>query len=84
MDFSNIQSNGWGTDQISSTTPLNFTASDMFVTEKVVAASLAWPTPNNRYPDPKVSRPHEGGPPPPSLAAGGGRGSSTGGAITLE
>ena len=56
MDFSNIPGNGWGTDQISSTNPLNYTTNDMFVTEKVVTESLAWPATNNKYTVPKVNR----------------------------
>lgn len=54
MDFSYAGGNEWGTDQISSTSTMNYDMNDIFVTQPKIKKQLQWPDPKNKYPDPPL------------------------------
>ena len=52
MDFSYMGGNDFGTDQISSSTLMNYDMNDIFVTQPKINKQLQWPVPKHKYPDP--------------------------------
>jgi hypothetical protein len=64
MDFSYMGGNEWNTDQISSSTAMNFDNNDIFMTQPKIDEQLRWPAPTHQYPNPemqmKYAPPHDG------------------------
>jgi hypothetical protein len=54
MDFSYMGGNVWGTDQVSSTTPMNYDMSDIFVTQPKIDKQLRWPVSEYKMPNPQI------------------------------
>ena len=54
MDFSYMGGNEWGTDQISSATPMNFNNNDIFMTQPKIDKQLQYPVPRHMYPNPRT------------------------------
>lgn len=47
--------NEWGTDQITSSTPMNYDMNDIFITPSKIKKQLQWPVPTHKYPNPEAT-----------------------------
>lgn len=56
MDFNFVGGNEMGTDEIYSSTPMNYDASDIFMTQHKINTQLKWPAPTHTYPNPQMAR----------------------------
>ena len=54
MDFS--YGNTWGTDSISTSTPMNYDSSDLFVTQPKIGKVLQYPAVGQKYPNPVMEK----------------------------